>query len=388
MAFLVADPYRTAIRNGLAITYFADATLGGNPIAGATGLAPTGGSITDTTKPGVRRVLNLQLAPEPGMFDRLSPIGTTLTVRARVMYTNRTTVDIPMGVFDVDTESLSEGAGGLSLTAPDKWVRVQRARFLAPQASSPGLTVTAQIAALLRGALGSTEEVVVKATSTAKVARMVWEKDRDQAIIDLAASIGAWVYFDRNGVATIANVPTVGSSADWLVDASSSGVLIELDRERSRTITRNVVVVESSAADGAKFPTTFVWDNDPTSPTYVGGGGGSGTVPPSGLSAGPFGMVPYFHDTPLPLTAAGAKAAGRTILARTTGLASQVSLGQVPNPAVDAFDVLDVMPPKERYDIPRVLERHVVDTVTHPLALGTAQQIEGRSTRTDPYSDS
>jgi hypothetical protein len=60
-----------------------------------------------------------------------------------------------------------------------------------------------------------------------------------------------------------------------------------------------------------------------------------------------------------------------------------VSLGQVPNPAVDAFDVLDVMPPKERYDIARVLERHVADTVTHPLSLGTAQHIEGRSTRTD-----
>jgi hypothetical protein len=86
----------------------------------------------------VRRVLNLELAPEPGLFDLLSPIGTTLTVTARVMYTNRTTVDIPMGVFDVDSESLSEGGGGLSLTAPDKWVRIQRARFIKPQASNPG----------------------------------------------------------------------------------------------------------------------------------------------------------------------------------------------------------------------------------------------------------
>jgi len=387
VAYPVPDPYPQAVRNGLAISYRVDASLDGDPIAGATGLAPTGGSITDTTKPGVRRVLNLELAPEPGMFDRLSPIGTTLAVTARVMYTNRTTVDIPMGVFDVDTESLSEGSGGLSLTAPDKWVRVQRARFIKPRASNPNFTVAAQIASLIKEGLGATEEVVNRATSTAKVARLVWEKDRDAAIIDLAQQIGAWVYFDRNGVATIADVPGSGASADWLVDASASGVLIDLDRERSRTVTRNVVVVESSAADGARFPTQYVYDNKATSPTFAGPGTGAGTTLPAASLAGPFGQVPYFFDTPIHTSASSAIAAGRSILRRTAGLASQVSLGQVPNPAVDAFDVLDIMPPKERYDIARVLERHVADTVTHPLSLGTAQHIEGRSTRTDDFTD-
>jgi hypothetical protein len=382
VAFPVADPFREAVRNSVAITYTVDATLGGDPVPGGSGLLPSGGSVTDTTKPGVRRVLSLQLAPEPGLFDALSPIGTTLTVTAHVRYTNRQSVDIPMGVFDVDTESLSEGSGGLSLTAPDKWAKIQRARFIIPQASTPGLSVVGQIAALIRGALGPDEPVAVTATSTATVGRLLWEKDRDQAIIDLAQSIGAWVFFDRFGVATVADVPQIGSSADWLVDASPSGVLVELDRERSRTSTRNVVVIESSAADGAKVPTQWVWDSDPLSPTYAGT---SPRLRPQ--EAGPFGIVPYFYDTPVLTSAAAALKAGRTILARTTGLASQVSLGQVPNPAVDAFDVIDVMPPRERYDIARVLERHVVDTVTHPLTVGSPQQIEGRSTRTDPYAD-
>ena len=97
-------------------------------------------------------------------------------------------------------------------------------------------------------------------------------------------------------------------------------------------------------------------------------------------------MVPYFYDTPLPLTAAEARQTALTILARTIGLASQVSLEQTHNPAVDAGDVLSVLPPRESSSMPRVLERHVADTVTHPLSVTGTQRIEGRSTREDAYA--
>ena len=416
MAYPAPDPFRTAIRNGLAITYIVDASLGGVPVEGATDLRPTGGTITDTTRPGVRRLLNLELVGGTDLYDALTPFGTTLTVTARVRYTNRATVDIPMGVFDVDRQEMSHGSGSVSLTAPDKWGRIQRARLIKPVASVKGRSVAEEITALIRGALGSSEPVTVTATGDAIVGTLTYEKDRAQAIISLATSIGAWVFFDRDGVATIADVPQIGMSADWLVDASASGVLISLDRERSRESTRNVVVVESSAADGAKFATQYVWDADPASPTYAG----TDPVADPG-SAGPFGIVPYFHDSPVLTTVTQARRAGQTILARTTGLASSVSLSQVPNPAVDAFDVLDVLPPGRApsgvtwtagegfgtgpfgemsfgggtaggrpivsYASTETLQRHLVDTVTHPLTVGPAQQIQGRSTRSDVYVD-
>jgi hypothetical protein len=381
VAYPVSDLYVQTIRaSSYVLFYTVDALLDGAPVGGATGLVPTGGRITDTTKPGVRRVLNLDLAPSPGLFDALSPIGTQLKVSATVRFTDRSTVSIPMGVFEVDSEKLSEGGGGLSLTAPDKWARIQRARFILPQLSSGGMRVTAQIAALIRGALPG-EDVVVTATSTATVPQLTWEKDRDKTIQELAQSIGAWVYFDRKGVATIADIPTIGASADWLVDASPSGVLIALDRERSRANTCNVVVVASSASTQSAFVPQVVWDLDVNSPTYAG-------VDPilNPETAGPFGIVPYFYDTAVLTSENAAKDAGLTILSRVTGLASQVSLGQTPNPALDAFDVIDVLPPRERYDIPRVLERHVADTVTHPLTVGGSTQIDGRSTRTDSYT--
>lgn len=383
MAYSVPAPYTQAIRNGFALAYTVDATVGGVPLAGGTGLQPTGGSITDTTKPGTRRVLNLELAADPGLYDALTPFGTQLVVTARVTYTNQTSVAIPMGVFSLDQSSLDEGGGKITLTAPDKWVRVQRANFTAPTASTPGL-VTDQIVSLIQGALGSSETVSVLTASKAAVPSLTWDPSstsRAQAILDLAEGAGLWVFFDRNGVATITDIPQAKSSANWLIDSSASGVLVSLSRQQDRTHSYNVVVVSSSASGGALFADQTVWDNDVNSPTYAG------TDPVAHPeTAGPFGIVTYRFSTPLTLDAAGAQLTGRTILSRTVGAASQASIAGLPNPALDAFDALDVLGPQPRYDIPRSVARHIADTVTHSLDVTAPQQIQGRSTRTDPYT--
>jgi hypothetical protein len=380
VAYFVPPPYAQAIRSGVGITYTVDATYKGSPVR--LGMRPTGGGVTDTIKPGVRRNLSLDLAPDPGLYDLLSAYGTVLTVTAQVRYTNQSSVSIPMGVFDIDSSSIAEGGGKLSLTAPDFWVRVQRAKFGQPAASTPGSTVISQIVSLLQGALGASATIVVTASNTtAVVPSLTWDSDRAQAIIDLATSIGAWVYFDRTGTCTVADLPRSSPSADWLIDASASGVMLSSTRSQDRTHTYNVVVVDSSSSASAAFPAQVVWDNDPASPTYAG---------PDPLNhpelAGPFGVVVYKYTTSTALDAAGAAATARSILTKTTGLTAQATLGAVPNPAIDAYDALDVISPKERYDIARPSRRMVVDTVTHPLDIQQPQQIQGRSTRTDPYS--
>jgi len=371
------DLYRRAIRRSIAWWYTIDAAVDGAPVAGATGLRPTGGTIVDTTKAGVRWTLNLELAATPGLYDRLAPEGTTLTATCHVRLTSRTLVDIPMGVYDVESERMSQSDGTLSLTAPDFWSRIQQARFIRPVTSTKGITARAQIALLLGGAVGGLT-VNDRATSDVVMGTQTWEKDRDQAVLDVAKSAGVWVFFDRTGVATIVDVPTGGGTAQWYIDSSKNGVLIDLDRERSRAQTRNVVIVESTASGGAKFPTQWVWDNDPTSPTYAG------PDPKAHPElAGPFGVAPMYLDDPISSTVLQARTAGYRALYRATGLASQVSLTQVPNPAVDAFDALDVLAKRERYDIPRRVERHVADTITHPLTAAGVQRIEGRSTRAE-----
>jgi hypothetical protein len=375
VAYKVPTNYQAAISGSSQLTYTVDATYNGAPVA--MGLQPSGGSVTDTITAGVRRTLNLELAPEPGLYEKLKPIGTRLTVSAHVSANSLPIVSVPMGVFDVDQESVTVGgAGAIKVTAPDKWQKIARAKFIFPASSNPALSVTAQITALIQGALGASEPVQVLTTKIVSTPALTWtSNDRVAAINDLAKGLGLWVYFDRDGYATIADRPTVASAAQWQLD------LVSLDRTRDRSRTSNVVIVESSSASGsATFNPQAAWDQNSASPTYAG----SDPLNHPEL-AGPFGVVPYHFSTPLPLQDYQALQTAQTILAVTCGMNAQITAGALPNPALDAYDAVDVLPPRERYDLPQVVERHFVETVTHPLTVDQPMHIAGLSSRTDGY---
>lgn len=376
----VSSLYGQAARHGGVQYAVVDAWRDGSPIA--SDLAVTSGFVTDDSAGGVRRTLSIELFPELGLWDLLAPIGTEIRPKSVTRYSSGLTESVPMGVFDVDAQSMSYGPDGtIKLSGSDKWARIQRARFLRPFAATPSLLIADQIALLIKGALGFSEPVVNLSTSTATIGAVVWERDRDKAIEEMAKSIGAYVSFDRNGVATIQDLPTIGPMAVWTVDASETGVLLSAQRDRDRKRTYNVVVAASDKVDGeTPFEPQIVWDNDETSPTYAG------TDPLTAANVGPFGIVPYFYTSPLLATASQALDAAQTILARVAGRAASLGLTAVRNHALDSLDVIDVLLPAERYDQEQPLERHVIDKVTHPLLPTGEQQIDTRSTREDEFT--
>lgn len=374
MAYAVADPFKAAIRGDVRLDYVVDAWFNGSPVTGAQGLPVTSGSITDTNKPGVRRNLSCEIAPDPGLFDLLNRAGTQLKVSAVVTYTNRATATIPMGVFVAQRGGLKTGGGTITINAPDKWVLIQRAKFVGPANSTAGQSITAQIASLITGASPG-DTVTITSASTASVGTLTWAQDREKAILDMATSAALWVYFDRTGSPIVADLPKPGPTADWVSDASQSGVLLDLDREFAFDAVDNVVVVTSSAAGAEAFPPQVAWDQATGSPTYAG------TDPfAHPETAGPFGISVRYIDTPTATDAAGALAAAQAELLRSIAPAQTVSFDQVPNPAVDAYDTTDVTPLVERRDLPLNTTRFVIDDVSHPLTPGggQGQQISGR----------
>jgi hypothetical protein len=380
----VSDRYVAGVRAGGTQYSVVDAYFNGAPVAGAQDLGITSGSVTDTSKPGVRRTVDLNILPVPGLFDLLSPIGTQLKVRSVTRYPDGVTDTVPMGTYEIDANSVGYGSNGtIKCQGSDRWVKIQRARFLVPTSSTVGAQVLMQISSLIRDALGPTEPVnynVSAATASRTVGAYVWDGDRDKAINDLAESIGCWVHFDRNDVATIQELPTMTASTPpvWTVDAGASGVLLDAERSRDRSKTYNVVVVNSDKTDGtALFAPQIIWDQDPASPTYAG------TNPLTGADAGPFGIVPRFYSSPFLMDMGQAQAAGQAILARATGLNATLGLSAVRNHTLDTLDVIDVLLPQERYDLPRPVEHHLIDRIVHPLTPEGVQQIDTRSTRTD-----
>jgi hypothetical protein len=342
------------------------------------------GSIQDKTGDGVRRTLTVEIKSEPGLFDALAPTGTSLHIFNQVTTGGEQAFTIPMGVFDVDLEEQGLVPGAtLNLTCPDKWARIQRARFIAPRQSNVGQPVTQQITELIREVLGANQPVLNYTRGLWTMPPLVWEKDRDKAINELAASVGVYVSFDRTGRCEIRDLPQLGDNAVWMVDASPTGVLAGGSRRSSRSATYNVVVVsgESAGEFGPGFQPVVVWDSDPASPTFAG---------PDPMNrpdlAGPFGIAPYFHSSSAITDRFQALQAANTILAKTVGLAKSMNLEAARHPCLDAYDPIDVMPPREEPTATRRVERHMVDAVTHALTPEGTQSITGRSTRTDAYT--
>jgi hypothetical protein len=372
----VSPAYLPTIATGGWYTIRCDAKRDGVILPGGKDLALGSGSITDDSRPGVRRQLDVEFAPDAGstvqdLFDLLAPYGIELHVRSLLWYPNQVSVEVvPMGVFDVDAEAMGYGASGsLKVSASDKWVRIQRAGFVTPFASTPGVTVIEQIKTLIRGALGVDEPVTVTATSTALMGKLVWDENRDKAIIELAESIGAWVYFDRRGVATIADLPTGPSTPVWEITDGDDGVFLDGTRSRDRSKTRNIVVVTPEKVDGTPlFAPVVVQDNDPASPTYVGGA---------------FGPVPDKYSSPLLRNGTQATLAGAARLHRLKGLNAQLRLSIARNHALDSLDTVRVRLPQVRWDKPRPVEIHMLDRIVHPLTADATQSIDTRSTRTD-----
>jgi hypothetical protein len=372
---------------------FGSQPFGTSPFGGGSGsviwlpgvMPLTDGVVTvDGDTPGVRRMLSASFAPMPGLWDLLAPIGTELRVFTVMRFPDGSSETIPQGVFDIDVQSMGYAANGdIKVTAPDRWARVQRARFLTPRASTESALARTEIAELILEVMPAGTGIADISSSSAIVPNQTWDRDRAAAIQDMARAASLDVFMGRDGAPVIRDAPTLTSSPVWDVDAGEDGVLISADRERNRQKTYNIVVVNSSANPPA-FVTQYVWDNDPDSPTYAGPGTGVGETPPAPGDAGLFGQRAFFYSSSLLIDFTQARVAGATILEKVSGLAAQLTLSQVSNAALDDGDTIRVTLPQERRDIPRPIERHIVDSLTIPLApYRAAQRLQTRSTVAD-----
>lgn len=327
----------------------------------------SGGTVTIDPASQVRRTLDLtiadpSLAPGTDPNAPLSPFGAELHVQRGIRYPNGTIEWATLGWFRVESADVSP-TNGLQITGADRSAFIQDNRFQGAVSSTPSNTIPFQIK-LLIASVFPTLTCTDLTGSTARTSAVVWDQDHWQAILDCGTSIGADVFFTADGLPIIKPVPTISDPVRWLVDAGETGVLVDTDISATRDGAYSIVVASGEPSDGPPV-IGYAYDTDPTSPTY---------------SSGPFGAKPTFYSSPLLTTNAQASAAAQSILSKVRGLSRQLTLSVIPNPALDAGDVIQVRFPDG------TVETHIVDAITIPLDAGTAMTIDTRTPSVDGTS--
>ena len=315
------------------------------------------GQVTVDSSPGVRRTLTLDV-PDSDMWSGLVLGGATLRPYRGVRYVDGSTEVVPLGVFDL--RATSRDLSGLqpgNLTAPDRWRKVQQARFYTPTVSTLP-TVAAQWGLLASDPITAPTTFRNLSGSTTPLAPVVWERDRGKAAEDLAASIGCEGYFNVFGDPTLRPVTSATALSVWTVDVGTRGVLIGGKRDSSDEQTYNAVIVTSTRTDGLfPFDPQLAEDRNPASPTYI---------------YGPFGHVARFYSSPAITTAEQAVGAARALLRQVVGVASSLSLTSVVNPALDVGDVITV-------STASTVSTHIIDALTVPLGPDGSMTIATRT---------
>jgi hypothetical protein len=342
-----------------------------------TELPVEGGSVTISSSSRVRRTLSLTVPNRQTIWDALDTIGGEITVSKKIRYADATTETVPLGIFVVDQDQIGYGPGDtIEITAPDRWVKVQRNKFGPTSRSSVASnTASQEIKRLVEGAWpGGTylfpgwADGSPTMGATTKVGSLLWDDgDRDAAIGQFCTDNSLDVYFNELGECVLRPTPTpdVTTAPVWTVNAGEGGVLVTASRTRDRSTVNNVIIVTTSATDVTFLPqeVKLTTSGDPLNTT------------------GPLGYVPLEYSSATLRNSSQARAAGLTMLSKTLGVAKQVEMGAVSMDALDAWDVVKVALPKTDRNLARPVEIHILDTITTPLVASDTQTLQTRSTR-------
>lgn len=357
----VSDDFRRALRESHTVSVRVDAYSGYSCVA--SDIPFTTGSVSVSSGTGVHRKLDLTIA-DPALWDVLG-FGVELRAYRGIRHPGGNEEMVPLGVFTLDQQSTAVVASdGIKITAPDRWAKVQRARFETPRVSDTGFLAIDEIIRLVTEVVPATPMTGGVTTgnvlsSTTITTPVVWDRDRDKAISDLCTSAGVETFFGPQGELIIRDIPTMDSHPVWRVNAGRRGVMLSGSATKDRTRVYNVVVVLSTKTDGTPpFAPQVVADEDISSPTNVNG---------------PYGRVPYFLSTALLGDAASAYQAGKNLLAQTRGRFIDMSVSAVVNPALEAADTISVT------GVDGNEQLYVADSFSVPLSAEGSQSLTLRT---------
>lgn len=316
-------------------------------------LEHAGGSVTVDRSQSIRRTCtvtgcDVTLIPRTPT-DQLATYGARLRIARGVDFGDGTSELVPLGVFRLDAVEGDLGQGPVTLQGKDLSAVIADDKFTEPWTAT-GTVVSAVTALVLRSL---PDAAVITDIVDAAIGRRTFDTEGDPwaAVQEIAAVAGAVVYASADGVFAIAALPDLLTTEPvWAVEATEGGVYISGTRAMtSDNVFNGVLARGENTADNVAPVSYLATDSDPNSPTYWGG---------------PFSRRPMFYSSSTLITEAACIQAANMRLAAAKAPNASGNFSSLPNPALEAGDVLRVL----HEDGTR--ELHQVAAFTVPLDLG------------------
>jgi hypothetical protein len=372
MPYPVADPaaWSRALRSSVMQATSRAEVWGDGDLLGI--LRPTGGRVSVDATRNVRRTSSLTLADETGTLtpsdarDLLAPYGNEIYLWRGLRYLDGTTQDVPLGVFITTDVEATDGDSGvqISVVGSDRSLRISRNRWTDPYTIAAGTNLADGITALLTNRWA---DVVTAFNSTAYTLPLTVlgadggsESDPWKDALDIAAAAGLDLYFDPDGVARMRPLPDLADipvTAEYVEGVEAT--ILDVGKRITAEGLYNGVIATGEGTDLAVPVRGEAWDENPASPTY---------------RFGRLGSVPRFYSSPLIRTAAQAQSAARAMLSQALGATEQVSWSIVPDPTLEAYDVVRVA--RQRLGVDA---EFIVDSFEVPLEASASMSVNGRS---------
>ena len=322
-----------------------------------------GGVTIDARREGPLRSISLTVSDDAAAWDALTTPGAEIKAWRGIALPTGDEL-VPLGVFVIDGKVVQRNTDGqIVVSGADRAMRISRARWTDPYTVASGTGIGAAIAAVLTDRW---PQVTIGFTTTgiSTAAQVVFTdgeaSDPWKDARSLASDHGYDLYFDGDGVARMRTVPDPASSpVDATYVEGDDGLVLEKSRAVT-PLTYNGVRVTGEGTNIDEPVQAYAWDEDPYSPSYIGG---------------PMGMVPTFYSSPLLTTVEMCEAAAATRLSKLKGRAQEMSFTVVVNPAHDAYDVI------ETTDLDGVTSRYMLDSLTVPLLASQPMPATTRETR-------
>lgn len=364
----VSSRYLRAITRSHTVAFRADVLeLGGSVLAS---LDIVDGNITVERERANRRTGSVTMVDRFGTLtpkvagDLLSPYGNEIALYRGIDYNPAlpgTDVELlPVGVFGFSETSIRDAPDGVTISCPlvDRSARIAAARYEDWYKVLRDVEISAAIAALLTDRWPSVT-TVLPVTDFVTVRTFFAPDDQSDPWRDaqeLARMAGETLAFDVYGNAAF---DVEGDAQSYRTYQNGpDAVLLELERVMSAEGTYNVIVATGEGTDVAAPVRAVVSDDDPNSPTYVGGN---------------FGRRVGYLRSPLIKTASQANRAGLAELNLRKGGAVSVTWEQLADPALDVGEVITIL-----RDESRTAVQIQVDSLTLPLSAAGTMSLSGR----------